>query len=423
MKLKPKNTSTQEGATNIPQKPASTQNKGRSFTISRHSSTKKGTSSKLKFAEMFAPYIKAIRALPKSYQIGLGVCCLCLICLTLYSALSSMFSARNTPQNFIQANFVQKTVQPTKKTLRATIQTGTGVFRVTALDDLDHNTDHIFAQYVSPCAKTREYWIEDVDRKMGVYVKSEGAWDYIRKPYLSATDDPRTDYVEIDNQTGKLTVDLDSFTLLEYTTENGEDVIHGVTNYANAVQMLGSLYQAVAMNEEFREYYNFLSRNGLDIQTDILIYYQQKKATKIVVSIDGLDVADTLRLYNLKEHKNLQVGAIEYVVDVTSYAENDIFVPISLGTGLRSSVEVSSIFIEIEDEYDKVPENKKINEPPVIAPEDTTKNTTEATTKKEQATLTQSDAPTEAAETQAETAPDVKVSPEINAGTASANTP
>lgn len=265
-----------------------------------------------------------------------------------------------TPESLITQNFVTNTVTPAEKKVYVNVETNTGNIMLNIDDALDSDTDHMFIKYLSPEARSIEMYIEKIDQKMGVYIKDGFDWNLTLKPYLSATDDPRTDYIESDNEeaAGKISIEVFDELYFVEEDENAEEtpfyILNGKTTYANAIQALGNTYQALLMNKNFIEYGNFFSKNSTDITVWIEMSFNKdtKQFEKAVITPDKDSLQNVLNLYNLKEHKEINISDFEYTVEITEQMPKSIYVPVWVDARVKNTTEITSIFTEINEDED-----------------------------------------------------------------------
>ncbi len=312
--------------------------------------------------------IKGKIKLTKAQKIIGGIIMLMII-LSLGLYIYIKFFKPATPESLITQNFVKNTVTPAEKKVYINVETNTGNITLNLDDTLDADTDHMFIKYLSPEARSIEMYIEKIDQKMGVYIKDGFDWNLTLKPYLSATDDPRTDYIESDNEEAAGKISIEVFDELYFVEENEDTedtmfyVLNGKTTYANAIQALGNTYQALLMNKNFIEYGNFFSKNSTDIIVWIEMYFNKntKQFEKAVITPDKDSLQNILNIYNLKEHKEINISDFVYTVEITDQVSRSIYVPVWVDARVKSTTEITSIFTEINEDTDEIDEELNQN--------------------------------------------------------------
>lgn len=216
----------------------------------------------------------------------------------------------------------QKQDIPSKQEMTADIMTDAGKISLALNNERDSDTTHMYVNYVQPVQKSTEIYADKVDRQTGVYLKAgESKWLFELKPKQSAVDDPRTEYIEVSQNTG---ISKSAFT--DFVKQDTSDIDNTIlcTAQIQGYTMLDFLennYQALYIN--YDSFASYFAKYNENITLNCFMYFD--KFTNKLLQIRFKAEEDAF-----KEANNVSTGIMIKSLDIMlkniNYDESNIYV-------------------------------------------------------------------------------------------------
>lgn len=277
-----------------------------------------------KFKINFGKYDKPIKA-------GIAVFVILLIGLIIY-----IHSMKNPNFNkILLKNYGQDAVYfPSEQSFRAEISNSQIEVKFNLQNIRDKDTDHLFVTGISP-QKDYEMYVDKMDRKYGVYTKFAN-WRMSYKPMTVSEDNPRTIYVESNNEKSIKNISASMFTEGKMKRQNIKDddldgtfyVMEGKTTYLTAMFLLGNVRYAIYENYNYEVYKDFFS--GIDDKLIVNIKMYFSKKNHLIKKIEVTQDNDSLKEYMNNTSSQLIPTEFTYTLVNTGWDEEDVYVPIEI---------------------------------------------------------------------------------------------